>query len=300
MNLYQKGKEKIKKSILRFTRHLVPLMPKGKSLMINMVLALVGNKFEDEIILKDGRKFYIKEISPINRSLFFLNKYENHETRIIEKLVKAEDYVFDIGANFGWYTILMSRLVGKLGKVFAFELVPSITEELNKNISLNHLDNVTAENMGVGEHEGEGKYFYSENWGTGNLKPAMLGGALKEGRIKMTSLDKYVEKNNIKKVSFIKCDIDGAEVLFLRGARKILASEKPAIVIEAHERGQRAQGHSCQEIFTELQQFGYKFFSLDNKLKAVLNEELEKFDPSFVDNILCLPDGKLDLLSKVL
>ena len=129
---------------------------------------------------------------------------------------------------------------------------------------------------------------------------ASWGGALKENRIRMTSLDRYVEKNNIKKVNFIKCDIDGAEVLFLRGARKTLASEKPIVIIEAHERGQRAQGHSCQEIFAELRQFGYKFFSLDNKLKAVLNEELEKFDPSFVDNILCLPDGKLDLLSKVL
>lgn len=283
------------KLILKIARYLIPLMPRGKSIAINTVLSLFGNKFGDMITLPDGRKFYINIISSVKRHLFFVNKYEERETQIVQKVVAAGDYVFDIGANFGWYTILMSKLVGNSGKVFAFELVPEIVKECKHNIYLNHLeDNITLENIAVGEENGVVDYLYCESSETGNFAPEMLEeGPFKTGRARMTSLDHYVEKNGIKKVNFIKCDIDGAEVPFLRGARKTLSSEKPVIIIEASERGQRAQGHSCSEIFKELSQFDYKFFSLRSRLKAI---EAHEFNKAFKEDILCLPNEKVSIL----
>ena len=116
---------KLRKTILRVARYVIPHMPKGKSEAIRVALFLGGNMFEDIITMPDGRKFFIKRISAVNRHLFFLNDYEKHESHVVQKIVEAGNYTIDVGANFGWYSTLMSKLVGSSGKVFAFELVPS-------------------------------------------------------------------------------------------------------------------------------------------------------------------------------
>ena len=272
---------------------------------IRTVLSFCGNKFGDVIKVPDGRKFYIKIISPVKKHLFFANKYEERDTQIFQRAVSAGDYFFDIGSNFGWYSILASRLVGKTGKVFAFDMVPDIIQEFERNISLNKLDdNIVMVNMALGEEGGVVDYLYSENTEMGNFQPEMLKDGredlkretLKTGKVQMTSLDRYVEENVIPRVDFIKVDIDGAEVPFLKGARKTLSSKKPIILIEVSERGQTAQGHSCLEIFQELSKANYKFFSVRFMLRPI---EPSEFGRVTKEDVLCLPNDKLNLLPEL-
>ncbi len=264
---------------------------------IRLATTLFGRKFEDVITLPDGRRFYINVISTVKEHLFFFNKYEDYETQLVKKIVKAGDTVFDVGANFGWYTIIASKLVGSSGRVLAFEMVPNIVKEFERNIELNHLErNITIENIALGENTGTIGYFYSEDQEMGNFRSDLLlkgSRALVTGNSKMMTLDDYVELNSINKVDFIKCDIDGAEVLFLRGARKTIETKRPVIIMEVNERAQKAQGHSCREIFEELERVGYAFFSLRFNLKPI---GASGFRRNFKDNILCLPADKLDLL----
>lgn len=288
------------KFFLKIARRVFPLLPRGRSAAICLATTLFGRKFEDTITLPDGCRFYINVISTVKEHLFFLNKYEDYETKLVKKIVKSGDTVFDIGANFGWYTIIASKLVGSTGKVYAFEMVPNIVKEFRRNMELNHLEkNITVENIALGEKTGMIKYFYSEDQEMGNFQSDILlkgSRTLKEGVATMLSLDDYVRQNMIPKVDFIKCDIDGAEVLFLKGARKTIETKKPTIVVEVNERAQKAQGHSCREIFEELGPFGYSFFSLRFNLRPI---EPGEFGRNFKDNILCLPIEKLDLLPEL-
>ena len=290
---------------LKIARCVIPHMPRGKSLAIRTALALFGYKFGDVITLPDGRKFYISIISPVKKHLFFANKYEERDTQIFEKTVSLGDYFFDIGSSFGWYSTLASRLVGKSGKVFAFDMVPDIIKEFERNLALNKLDNnIVMVNKAWGDTDGVVDYLYSENTEMGNFKPEMLKDGHKEvrmetlrkGKVQMISLDKYVEEHSIPRVDFIKVDIDGAEVPFLRGARKTLVSKKPIVLIEVSERGQKAQGHSCLEIFQELSMAGYEFFSVRFMLRQI---EPCEFGKVTKEDVLCLPTDKLILLPQL-
>ncbi|MBP6885642.1 MAG: FkbM family methyltransferase [Candidatus Pacebacteria bacterium] len=285
----------LRKLGLRFSRFIIPHLPRGRSLAIRAALALFGNIYGGVIALPDGRKFYIDKISLVKRHLFFVDTYEEIESRIIERIVGAGDYALDVGASYGWYTVLMSRLVGDSGKVFAFELVPHIAEECRYNISLNHQSaNTVIESVALGESDAVVSYIYSDDLGLGNLNPRGLtdGGRMTSGQGAITALDKYAEDNGIQKLNFIKCDVDGAEVLFLRGARKTIAKFLPAIIIEASGAHGRS---SCYEIFDELSRYGYSFFSLHYKKRLrPINEE--NFRGAFKENILCLPENKLDIL----
>jgi FkbM family methyltransferase len=285
----------INKIFLRISRYIISRIPRGKSLAIKIALVLFGSQFKGTITAKDGRKFYIDRISLVKQQLFFVNEYEDYETELIKKIVKAGDLVLDIGASYGWYATLMARLVGGTGKVIAFELAPNIAEECRKNVSLNHMeDNIIIEDIALGEKDGLVDYIYSENLGLGNLNPQGLtgGGNLKIGKGRITTLDKYVEAKGIRRIDFIKCDVDGAEVRFLKGARKTLLSYKPVIIIEASGAHGRP---SSLELFQELDNFGYKFFSLHYKSEL---QPIEKnmFSGNFKENILCLPNNKLNIL----
>ncbi len=286
------------KFFLKIARRLFPFLPRGRSVAIRLATTLFGRKFEDVITLSDGRRFYINVISTVKEHLFFLNKYEDYETRLVKKIVKTGDTVFDVGANFGWYTIIASKLVGSTGKVYAFEMVPDIVSEFQRNIDLNNLgNNIRMEAIALGERTGTIEYFYSEDQEMGNLQADILvkgSRMLKKGATSMVKLDDYVAQDVIEKVDFIKCDIDGAEVLFLRGARKTIETKRPVIILEVNERAQKAQGHSCREIFEELGCFGYSFFSLRFNLRQI---EANEFGRNFKDNILCLPADKLHTLA---
>ena len=111
----------------------------------------------------------------------------------------------------------------------------------------------------------------------------------------MTTLDQYIQKNAVQKIDFIKCDVDGAEVRFLKGARKTISTQKPIIIIEASSEHGR---DSCYEIFTELSKADYAFFSLHYK-RMFRPIEAQEFKRRFKENILCIPVDKLNILSEL-
>ena len=116
-----------------------------------------------------------------------LEKYEPYETKLILRQVKKSDVAVDVGANIGYYTILLADKVGKTGKVYAFEPDKINFEILLKNIKANNLENVIAVNVAVGSKNGK-DYLYksSENLGDHKLKtpPSAVAGhlPLRKGR----------------------------------------------------------------------------------------------------------------------
>ncbi len=288
----------MRKIFLLLSRFFITRIPKGKSRAIVLALKLFGSNFNDVITTRDGRKFYINKITAVNRDLFFLNNYESFETELVKKIVKTGDYVLDIGSSFGWYSTLMSRLVGDSGKVFAFELVPEIVDECKKNIHLNNLNNnITVENIALGEKEGEVKYVYSENVGLGNLRAGTFRGSKlwPERAGFIMTLDNYLEKHGINRVDFIKCDIDGAEVPFLKGANRTLTSRRPIIIIEVSDWAQNAHGHLCSELFGLINKLEYTFFSLHTRHELKIIEPKD-FTRNFKEDVLCLPKEKLNIV----
>lgn len=221
----------LQKLIRLYTFH-TPLK-KGRHRLAVLAKNLYGNLPEELLtITKDGRKFIVDPAPHPYEKVYFLGEYEPEVTEIISKIVKKGDVCLDIGANIGWYTTLLQKLVGETGQVYAFEPVPKTFSLLSRNVELNsESGNVCVNNIALGETEKEVEIYLFDNLPDGH---ASLGKGDKNEfqtfNARMDTLDSFIEKNKIGEINFIKADIEGAELTMLKGAGKVFEQSRPPML----------------------------------------------------------------------
>ncbi len=243
---------------------------------------------------KDGRKFRVNLNDRIYRGLFLMGHYEKHETEILRKIVKKGDVVFDIGANFGWYTTLLAELVGPKGQVHSFEPVPTIFDELRFNLGLNGLtDNIFLNNFALGMEEGTVTLHLFAGLSTGHASISSLG---RDDYITFESrimpLDRYISDNSVGRVDLVKCDVEGAEMMVIKGGSALFSRRcAPIVLIERNMETYERFGYNPEDLLLQLSEYNqYRFFEVSNgsKLRSLKSLTLHKH----TDNIICMPDNR--------
>lgn len=191
-----------------------------------------------------GRRWLLHAHGKLTRVL--LNSYEPHQTVLFQRLLSEGDTVFDVGAHVGYYTLLSAVLVGPGGKVAAFEPDPENVRDLAAHVRINRLENVTVVAGAVGRESGSARLELGPGSGRGRLS--------KEGTVEVrtVSLDDFVVETGLRP-RLVKIDVEGAEMPVLRGARTLLETVRPALVLSTHGKGRRER---CVEYLTPL---GYRF-----------------------------------------
>ncbi|MDR1897680.1 MAG: FkbM family methyltransferase, partial [Prevotellaceae bacterium] len=146
--------------------------------------------------------------------------------------VKKDDIVIDAGA---WIGDFSAYVASKGAMAYAFEPVNDTFHLLCKTASLNSIDTgkhkIYPIQKGLGSSECNTDIFIDKNHSEANsiLNEKKQGDASE--KISITTLDKFVEENNLKRVDFIKADIEGAERDMLRGATNVLKTFAPKLAI---------------------------------------------------------------------
>src|SRR6266446_1087723 len=125
--------------------------------------------------LVNGRPFLIRANDQISKAIFELGCYEPELLSLLLPQVQPGMTVLDIGANIGYYSALLSQLVGPSGKVHAFEINESVIEVLERNIRLTCLANICLVKKAVGKVSGHAD-FYAPSAGS------EMEGSLRESR----------------------------------------------------------------------------------------------------------------------
>ncbi len=187
------------------------------------------------------------------------------EIAMLPKFVCAGDTVLDVGANHGLYAYHLSRLVGASGRVHTFEPVPLNLGILRYTVKHLRLNNVTIHPEGCGEEPGSARFCVLLDHGIPQLGwPRRQEAEGLKFQCGIVRLDDVIDA----KVSFLKIDVDGAELLVLRGAQRILRESQPVILFEAG--GYTSDfGYEQQAVFDFLALFGYRFFSGGFSSKAL-------------------------------
>lgn len=161
-----------------------------------------------------------------SRSNFFWGTYEPEQTQAFQKVIRPGDVVFDVGAHYGYYTLLSSALAGAGGRVFAFEPSPGNIPHLKKHIEINRCSNVEVLELALSDHEGTARFDNQAGSGTGHLAA--------DGRIEVqiTTLDAISPR--LSPLNVLKIDVEGAEVEVLKGGEKTILAAKPAIFLSTH------------------------------------------------------------------
>jgi FkbM family methyltransferase len=155
--------------------------------------------------------------------------------------------VMDIGANIGIYTILLSHIYPK-AKIIAIEASPSIFEMLRSNCKLNNLlfpgSNVLLINKAISDKDDITTEFYEKHSMSTMLKEFLTNlsstiltnqDELNKRVVRTITIDNLVETTGVNEISLLKIDVEGAEVLALKGAINALTQKKiKNMVIEYH------------------------------------------------------------------
>jgi FkbM family methyltransferase len=164
---------------------------------------------------------------------FLFGDWERKSMAWMMRYVKPGTVVYDLGANYGMHTLLLGKLVGPAGRVYAFEPNPKIRAALEEHISLNHLAGVEAVPHAVCDRVGTAD-FDDAGSATGHLVSGTNRASATTYQVTTTTLDQFVLKDNHAPPDFIKIDIEGAESAALRGGRETIARYRPVLLIELH------------------------------------------------------------------
>ncbi len=194
------------------------------------------------------------------------NDYEHQEIqavrRIIFQLGGSAARFIDIGANVGFYSLALAHYFPGIRGI-AFEPIPDTYVTLKRNFELNGVTSVRPLDLGLSDKSGEIIFYsYPSLSAAAGMTRILDGPDVKEVRCEVVRLDDYSQANDVK-ADFIKCDVEGAELLVFRGAEKLLARDRPAVFAEMLRKWSAKYDYHPNDLIHFFQQLGYGCFVID-------------------------------------
>lgn len=207
--------------------------------------------------IRNGMRMFANPHDWVQANIFVLNAYEKKETTFVENILEDDDVFFDVGSNVGYYTLIAANKI-KRGKVYAFEMEPGNYKAILENLALNALENVQVTNCAVSDTPGKITFAKATNDNKGIHSLFHLEGySVGSGEADAITLDDFVRDNAITKVSKVKIDVEGAELLVLRGMKNILTQFSPEMLVEINAFTLKSAGVKLAEVYDFLAGFGY-------------------------------------------
>jgi len=161
---------------------------------------------------------------------FNLGLWEHKKQFAMKRLVSKGMTAYDLGAYHGYFTLVLSRLVGETGSVYTFEPAKENFLYLSDIVKLNQLGNVTLNMKALGEMNGK------VNCAFDSVNP--MGGCIVDkptnNQVEIVSLDSYIIEQRNKKPDIVKMDIEGFEYDALKGMEKAIKLYHPIFFIDVH------------------------------------------------------------------
>lgn len=254
----------------------------------------IGGELPKRAVVKttDGCEIVLDPSDTGYRYSYFLGEYEPAVSRCIRNAVEPGDVCLDIGANAGWFTIMLMKLAGPAGEVHSFEPVPGTHEVLLENIDRNKsFGRAKANRVALGRKKGEVELVLEDGLPDGHAS-VDFGGEEEGLRVsaERDTLDAYLGDNEIEHVDFLKMDIEGSELDTLKGAGLLFDQvKKPIMVIEMALATSKRFGYEPNDLISFISdQAPYRFFEIAENRGTV--EEFELFRVGSVGaNVLCVP-----------
>lgn len=184
-------------------------------------------------------KYGILITPPISPKAQMMGTYEDSAFAIIESTLRSGDVFVDVGAYAGYYTISCAKLIGKKGKVIAFEPNLFNYKVLCFNISLNRLKNVIAVRSAVFDFDGRGRLSIPRKEGISLTDQGSLVHRSEVSiNVPLVMLDTFLERIEVQP-DIVKIDVEGAELNVIKGGLRTLAKGVKLVVIESHTAAMR-------------------------------------------------------------
>jgi FkbM family methyltransferase len=225
-------------------------------------------------LVRDGTLFVTRPGLPLGWHVAFFGSYEPELREIMRTVLPTGGVAIDVGANVGWHTLLMARLVGAHGRVLAIEANPSICEQLMRNVGLNRLAQVDLIPVAVADSETTLDFCGPSADDPASASGHVVSDAAKGmGSIRVAArpLDAIVSEKQIERLDLIKIDVEGFEWPALKGGEKTIAKFRPHILFEFDSAHVGRGGGSSSLFFEFFQRHEYRLFSVGRNWAGALD-----------------------------
>jgi FkbM family methyltransferase len=215
----------------------------------------------------------------LGRHVYVTGEYEPATGAVIAELLKPGQTFVDVGANAGYFALLASRTVGESGRVYAFEPIPSVRDDLMVNAELNGMTNIEIRGEALADRAGQAQFFVGpeDHKGTSSLRALPV--ASQTVTVQTARLDDLVSTG--RRVDMVKIDVEGAEYLALLGMEACLRRHRPDLVVEVTDSYLRVLGHSAGELCAYLATFGYQMYAIEHGGLRLVNGDMSGLPQQF-------------------
>lgn|GEM_PF-2761618 len=211
-----------------------------------------------------------------NDRLYF-NIFKDREAlplKLIMNEVTSGGRVIDIGAHIGCYTLLLAKLIGPEGRLYAFEPNPESFDMLKKNIELNSYKNVTAIQKAAFDRMAEARLYLNGPGVTHSLRRG--NNSRRHITVDAVSLDEYL-KDETAGFDFIKIDAEGAEYNALLGMKNIIIKSSPLkIMVKYAPLALKKFNVLPEEFLRLLSGLGFALYDINEKTNSVEHTDIPK------------------------
>lgn len=270
------------------------LHPNCKQQKIRSILRFFGWQFYKrltkknlDIILTNQVKIRCHPDSRAAATVLYCGLYDYHEMNFLLRYLRTEDSFLDIGANIGVYTLLAAAKI-HTGTIHSFEALPKNYKRLQENLKLNQFNQVKTYELAISESTGK----VALNLAEGDSMPFITKTATKNTiTVPTNTLDNLLQDQSLTNLTLAKMDIEGAEILALKGAISLLKQQRPHVWILEINDTVNYFGHQKQDIVDLLNSYGYELYSYNadtNQLSPITLEQQEG------NNVLAIANSALN------
>jgi FkbM family methyltransferase len=220
-----------------------PIHFRGKTRLMNQIGPAAGTRSTrifDAAFQLDLTDFIQRQI--------YLGVFEPQETRIVRTNLRPGMTFVDIGANVGYYTAVAANIVGKSGRVFAFEPSPYAFGKLRSMVARSGFSHVTTTQCGLSDAPGIVNLYLGRD--SHNHTPTMIAHENSDATaVTVETLDNMSDVLGINGIDLLKIDVEGYEARVLAGASELLAARRiRAILCEFNEHWLSRAGSSPEQL----------------------------------------------------
>lgn len=194
-------------------------------------------------------------VAPIEVMNF--DRYEPQETAVMDALSRDARVVLDVGANIGWYAVRFAKRLPRAA-IHAFEPMPQSHAYLQRNVAANGVgDRVRVYSHGLSDASGSVPFYVAPAGGTNASLANVAASDAAVPVIGLTlTLDQWVHNQGIAP-DFIKCDVEGAELLVFRGGEQTLRRHRPVVFAELLRKWSKPFGYHPNDMLAFFRGMGY-------------------------------------------
>lgn len=246
--------------------------------------------YDNLVLIKvDGLRMYIYPNTHETR-LYLQRPYEPYTTELFKRAIKPGATILDIGAQFGYFSLIAAKQAGEEGRVYAFEPVPVNFELLDRNIQMNGYTNIIhAVQKAIGHKQTAVTLFVHEGSDSHTMYRHPCVPLKVTISAECITIDDFLAG---QPVDIIKMDIDGNEPHALEGMKHTISkSDNLILFAEFAPAYLRRAGVEPNDYLTQLASLGFDVQVIDEDLgclKPVTNDLVGKDDPSWYANLYCI------------